>query len=68
MLVARTSAIQDWERSLARDARLTEHGILVLRITPRQIRRDGRHVADQIRSVLASSAGRRLLQIIAEPT
>jgi very-short-patch-repair endonuclease len=58
----------DWERSLARDARLTEHGILVLRITPRQIRTAGRHVAGQIRSVLASSAGRPLPQIIARPT
>ncbi len=57
----------DWERTLARDARMTEHGILVLRITPRRIRAAGGEVAAQIRSALASSAARPLPQIVARP-
>jgi very-short-patch-repair endonuclease len=55
----------DWERTLARGARMTEHAILVMRFTPRQIRTDGREVASKIRSVLSSPQARRLSQIIA---
>ncbi len=56
-----------WERTLARDARMTEHGILVLRFTPRRIRTAGSEVAAQIRSALASAAARPLPQIVAQP-
>ena len=55
----------DWERTLARDARMTEHGILVLRFTPRRIHTAGKEVAGQIRSVLASSAARPPPAIVA---
>jgi very-short-patch-repair endonuclease len=55
----------DWERTLARGARMTEHGILVMRFTPRQIRTDGREVASKIRSVLSSPQARPLAQVSA---
>jgi very-short-patch-repair endonuclease len=58
----------DWERTLARGARMTEHGILVLRFTPRQIRTAGQEVASRIRSVLSSPEARQLQQIVARPT
>ena len=57
----------DWERTLVRDARMTEQGILVLRFTPRRIRTAGREVALQIRAALRVSGGRRLPQIVARP-
>ena len=50
----------DWEHTLARGARMTEHGILVMRFTPRQIRTTGREIASKIRSVLSSPAARPL--------
>jgi very-short-patch-repair endonuclease len=53
----------DWERTLARGARMTEHGILVMRFTPRQVRTAGRDVASKIRSVLTSPEARPLPQI-----
>jgi len=55
----------DWERTLARGARMTEHGILVMRFTPRQVRMAGREVASKIRAVLSSSQARPLPQISA---
>jgi very-short-patch-repair endonuclease len=57
----------DWERTLIRDARMTEQGILVLRFTPRRIRTAGREVAHQIRAALVASGGRPLPQIVARP-
>ena len=57
----------DWERTLLRDARMTEQGILVLRFTPRRIRTAGHEVAHQIRAALGASEGRRLPQIVARP-
>jgi very-short-patch-repair endonuclease len=50
----------DWEHTLARGARMTEHGILVMRFTPRQIRTTGREIASKIRSVLSSPTARPL--------
>lgn len=57
----------DWDRTLARGARMTEQGILVLRFTPRRIRTAGREVASQIRSVLNAPTARPLPQITARP-
>jgi very-short-patch-repair endonuclease len=54
----------DWERTLARGARLAAHGILIIRVTPRQIRTAGREVANEIRSVLGSSDARPLPRVI----
>jgi very-short-patch-repair endonuclease len=55
----------DWERTLARGARMTEHGILVMRFTPRQVRTGGPEVASKIRSVLGSPRARPLPQVSA---
>jgi very-short-patch-repair endonuclease len=55
----------DWERTIARGARMTEHGILVMRFTPRQVRTAGPEVASKIRSVLRSPQARPLPQISA---
>jgi very-short-patch-repair endonuclease len=57
----------DWERTLARDANLTEHGILTMRFTPRQIRTVGRDVASKIRTVLSSPDVRPLPRVTARP-
>ena len=57
----------DWERTLARDARMTEQGVLVLRFTPRRIRTAGHEVAHQIRAALVASGSRPLPQIVARP-
>jgi very-short-patch-repair endonuclease len=57
----------DWERTLARDARMTEHGILVMRFPPRKIRTAGKEVAGQIRSALAASGSRQQPRIVALP-
>jgi very-short-patch-repair endonuclease len=43
---------EDWERSLARHARLTSHGILALHFTPRQIRTQPDQVAAAIRAAM----------------
>ena len=51
----------DWERTLARHARMSAHGIIVLHLTPQRIRFRRREVADEIRRALA--AGRQLPQI-----
>jgi hypothetical protein len=51
----------DWEQTLARHARMSSHGIIVLHITPDRIRFKRREVADEIRQALA--VGRKLPQI-----
>jgi hypothetical protein len=48
---------KDWERTLARDARMSAHGIVVLHISPGRLKAEPRIVAAQIRS--AVEAGRR---------
>jgi hypothetical protein len=50
-----------WEQTLARHARMSAYGIIVLHLTPQRIRSRRREVADEIRRALA--AGRRLPQI-----
>jgi len=57
----------DWERTLARGAKLTAHGILIIRVTPRQLRTAGHELASEIRSVLGAPDVRRLSQIVARP-
>ncbi len=51
----------DWEQTLARHARMSAHGIIVLHLTPQRIRSRRREVADEIRRAL--TVGRRLPQI-----
>jgi very-short-patch-repair endonuclease len=43
---------EDWERTLARHAKLTAHGILALHFTPRQIRTEPDHVVAAIKAAL----------------
>jgi hypothetical protein len=45
---------RDWERTLARDARMSAHGIVVLHFPPRRLRAEPREVAAEIRSALGS--------------
>jgi hypothetical protein len=52
---------QDWEETMARHARMSAHGIIVLHFAPRQIRHQRDQVADMIRRALA--AGRELPHI-----
>ena len=47
----------DWEQTLARHARMTAQGILVLHFPPTRLRKDGRAVVSEIRSVLGRSRG-----------
>ena len=51
----------DWEQTLARHARMSAHGIIVLHFTTQRIRSKRREVADDIRRALA--VGRQLPQI-----
>jgi len=51
----------DWEQTLARHARMSAHGIIVLHLTSQRIRFKRREVAEQIRRALA--VGRQLSQI-----
>jgi len=51
----------DWEQTMARHARMSAHGIVVLHFPPRQIRYQRQQVASIIRQALA--AGRQLPQI-----
>ena len=51
----------DWEQTMARHARMSAHGIVVLHFPPRQIRYQREQVANIIRRALA--AGRKLPQI-----
>jgi hypothetical protein len=52
---------REWEQTMARHARMSAHGIIVLHFPPQRIRSQRRAVADEIRRALA--AGRRLPQI-----
>jgi len=49
---------RDWERTLARHARMSAAGLIVLHFTPRQIRAEPRDVAAAIRSALAAGRNR----------
>jgi hypothetical protein len=52
---------RDWEQTMARHARMSSHGIVVLHFPPKQIRYQRNQVANIIRRALA--AGRELPQI-----
>jgi hypothetical protein len=58
---------RDWERTLARDARMSAHGIVVLRISPRRLRTEPRQVAAEIKSALAAGRSRGAPEIRAIP-
>jgi hypothetical protein len=57
----------DWERTLARHARMTAEGILVLHFPPARLRKDSRAVVGEMMSALARSGG-PLPQIRTVPT
>jgi very-short-patch-repair endonuclease len=48
---------QDWERTLARHASMSAHGIVVLHFTPQQIKKEGATVTANLRSALATGRG-----------
>jgi hypothetical protein len=49
-----------WKATMARHARMSARGIIVLHFPPSRIRAAGREVAAEIRSALAAARGRRL--------
>jgi hypothetical protein len=58
---------QDWERTLARDARMSACGIIVLHFPPKRLRTEPQVVAAEIRSALAAGRSRGPLGIRAVP-
>jgi hypothetical protein len=58
---------RDWERTLARDARMSAHGIIVLHFSPRRLSAEPRVVAGEIRSALEAGRRRGGLDIRALP-
>ncbi len=56
-----------WERTQARHARMSAHGILVLHYAPRRIRTDGASVLAELRSAIESGRRRPALAIRAVP-
>jgi hypothetical protein len=57
----------EWEQTMARHARMSAHGIIVLHYPPSRIRAAGREVAAEIRSALDAARGRPLQPILARP-
>lgn len=57
----------DWERTLARHALMSAHGIVVLHVTPRQIRAQRAQVAANLRAALEAARGRPALPVTAVP-
>jgi hypothetical protein len=53
-------APDSWKATMARHARMSAHGIIVLHFPPSRIRTAGREVAGEIRSALAAARGRSL--------
>jgi hypothetical protein len=58
---------RDWERTLARHARMSAHGIVVLHVSPHRLRTEPGTVAAEIRSALAVGDKRDKLDISALP-
>ncbi len=54
---------EDWEHTLRRSTRMSAHGIIVLHVTPRQIRTQAASVAADIRSALSTGSDRPRLAI-----
>jgi hypothetical protein len=57
----------DWARTLARHARMTACGILVLHVTPAQIRAEPDRVTAEIRAALQAGQQRPALAVRARP-
>jgi hypothetical protein len=57
----------DWEHTMARHARMSAFGIIVLHYPPSRIRAKRREVAGQIRSALDAAGDRRFPQVRALP-
>jgi hypothetical protein len=53
----------DWEHTLARSARMSANGIIVLHFPPRRLRTESRTVATEIRSALEAGRDRGRLDI-----
>ena len=58
---------QGWERTMARDARMCAHGIVVLHFSPRRLRTEPRQVAAEIKAALAAGRSRGAPEIRAIP-
>jgi hypothetical protein len=58
---------RDWEQTLARHARMSSYGIIVLHFTPGQVRHQPQQVAARIRAALAAGRNRPLPPIRAVP-
>jgi very-short-patch-repair endonuclease len=58
---------EDWERTVRRSARMSAHGIIVLHVTPRQIRDHAAEVAASIGSAVSNGSARPRLAIRAIP-
>jgi hypothetical protein len=58
---------RDWENTLARQARMSAAGIIVLHLPPRQISTRPAEVAGLIRKALAAARGRPLPRVLALP-
>jgi hypothetical protein len=57
----------EWEQTMARHARMSSHGIIVLHYSPSQIRSAGEQVAAEIRAALAAGRSRSLPPVAALP-
>jgi hypothetical protein len=58
---------QDWERTLARHATMSAHGIVVLHFTPQQIKKEGATITENLRAALETGRARPPLPIRAVP-
>ncbi len=59
---------ESWARTVARHAKMSAHGIIVLHFTPSRIRTDGRRVIGELRSAIEVGRQRPALPIRAFPT
>lgn len=57
----------DWEQTLARHARMSAHGIVVLHYPPRRLRAEPRLVAAEIRQAIEAGRGREVPRLTARP-
>jgi hypothetical protein len=57
----------DWERTMARHARMSSHGIIVMHFTPAQIRREPEAVAGMLGAALTAARDRPALPVSARP-
>lgn len=59
--------VDDWERTMRRDARLTARGVLVLHVTPARMRAEWSRVADEAHRAIASRAGQPAPNVLVVP-